>query len=164
MLDQVVKGAVEGLVRGLLSRRDSGDPSKSAGIVEAQSFVLRDGSGKGRAILTLLPDGPGLLLLNEREQVQAMLWLDRQGTYLSFRSEKKPELMLRVQGDVPELAFYDAQGTASAALRLLPDGPRLELWDRQGKRRADIAVDERGPALTLFDANEVPQAEVRCPE
>ena len=73
MLDDVVKGAVEGLVRGILSRRSD----ESANQIEAQSFVLRDGKGRGRAVLAMLEEGPGLTLLDGREEIKALLGLAR---------------------------------------------------------------------------------------
>ena len=45
MLDDVVRGAVEGLVRGILSRGER-DPAEPAEQVEARSFVLRDDEGQ----------------------------------------------------------------------------------------------------------------------
>jgi hypothetical protein len=51
MLDDVVKGGVEGFIRGLLARK----ADESTGQIEAQSFVLRDGKGRGRAVLARSP-------------------------------------------------------------------------------------------------------------
>ena len=67
MWDEIAKGAIEGLVRGILARK----PNQNPGHVEGHSFVLRDDRGRGRAVLAMLKDGPGLTLLNADEAVRA---------------------------------------------------------------------------------------------
>ena len=166
-LPDVVRGAVEGLVRGLLSRKGKeGDRPPTAEVVEARHFVLRDAQGRGRAVLAMLAQGPGLLLLDEREEVRAMLWQEGGGAFLRLSAGGGPasQALLRVEEGVPELAFYAPDGQPGVSLRFLKDGPRLQLWDTHGRCRAEMAVDESGPAVVVYDDHEEEQAALRCPD
>jgi hypothetical protein len=162
MLDDVVKGAVEGLVRGILSRKSD----ESADQIEAQSFVLRDGKGRGRAVLAMLEEGPGLTLLNGREEVKGLLGLDKEGAYLQFwGKDDRTTVLLRMENNEPELVFCDAKDVPRASLRLCPDGPSLQLWDGNGKCRVMVRMDdENGPSVVVYDENEEPVQQLGLPE
>jgi hypothetical protein len=160
--DELAKGAVEGLVRGILARK----ADKSSGQVEAQSFVLRDDKGRGRALLTMLEGGPGLTLLNEREQIQALFGLDAQGGYLQFwGKDGRTNILVRIEGNEPEFVFFDRNDEPRGSLRLYPSGPCFRLWDGNGKCRLMIQTDtEDGPSVVVYDENEEPAQQLQCPE
>lgn len=160
MLDDVVKDAVEGLVRGILSRK--GD--KSSDHLEVQSLVLRDSQGRGREVLSMLENGPGLTLLDEQEQLKAMLALDKLEAYLKFCGKNNATCIeLRIDNNEPELVFFDAAQTPRASLMLHSDGPSLRLWDKAGKCRVQIEMDEESePTVTVFDENEIPCSQLDC--
>jgi hypothetical protein len=86
-------------------------PPQLGRIVEAERFVLRDASGKPRAVLGMDADEPGL-------------WL--------YDAGGKPRAALAVTADRPGLALYDASGNARAALAVTAGGPALWLYDKAG--------------------------------
>jgi hypothetical protein len=159
MLDDVVKGGVEGFIRGLLARK----ADESTGQIEAQSFVLRDGKGRGRAVLAMLEEGPGLTLLNAREEIKAVLGLDKEGAHLQFWGKDRPtNVLVRMDGDEPELVFFDARDEPRASLRLYRNGPCLRLWDSKGKCRVMLQMDDKdGPSVVVYDENETPVQQLR---
>jgi hypothetical protein len=158
MWDEIAKGAVEGLVRGILSRKSD----KPAGHVEAQSFVLRDDEGRGRAVLAMLDGGPGLTLLNSGEQIKAVLGVGEDEAYLElWGSGGKANALVRMEGDEPELVFFDDEGRARASLRLFATGPCLRLFDANSKCRAMMELNpEDQPSVVVFDENEQPMQEM----
>jgi hypothetical protein len=162
MWDEIAKGAAEGLVRGILARK----PDCPSGQVDAQSFVLRDGQGRGRAILAMLDDQPGLILLNSAEEIKAQLGLNEKGAFLAmYGNAGQPGVVVRMEGDDPELVFFDANDMARASLRLYPTGPSLYLWDDQERCRVQVQMHaEAGPSVVRFDENEEPIQELRDQE
>ena len=79
MLDDLAKGAVEGLITAILNRKSS-NPQRTHTQIETQSLVLRDSQGRGRAVLAMLDDGPALTLLTEEEEeIKAVVGLDNAG-------------------------------------------------------------------------------------
>jgi hypothetical protein len=162
MLDDVVKGAVEGLVRGILARKSD----ESATQIDCQSFVLRDSKGRGRAVLAMLEEGPGLTLLDRQEEVKALLGLTKEGVVLQFwGKDDHTEVTLRIRNNEPELVFFDANDEPRASLQLCPDGPYLQLWDSNGKCRVMVRMDdEDGPSVALYDENEEPVRRLGLPD
>ena len=162
MWGEIAKGAVEGLVRGILS----GKGGKSSRQVEAHSFVLRDDQNRGRAVLAMLGDGPGLTLLDSDEQIKAVLALDNQGAHLQFWGEDNTtNVLVRLEGNEPELVFFDANNEPRASLRLYPNGPCFRLWDGKDKCRVMMQVDaEDGPSVAVFDEHEEPVQQLRGQE
>jgi hypothetical protein len=160
--DELAKGAVEGLVHGILSRK----ADKPSGQVDAQSFVLRDDRGRGRALLTMLEGSPGLTFLNEREQIQALLALHPQGGHLQFwGKDGSTNITVRIEGNEPELVFFDRNDEPRASLRLYASGPCLRLWDSNGKCRVLLETNvEAGPSVIVYDENEEPVQQLRCSE
>ena len=108
----------------------------------------------------MLDGGPGLTLLDEQEELKALLCLDREGAYMQYwGGDDKTNVTLRMDGNEPELLFCDGNSEPRASLRLHPSGPTLQLWDAAGKCRVQLEMDEEcGPTLTLYDENEVAQA------
>jgi hypothetical protein len=113
----------------------------------------------------MLDDGPGLTLLNKREEIRAVLGLDKAGAYLQlWGKDNKTNVMLRMEGNEPDLVFFDANNAPRAALTLFGSGPNLRLWDAAGRCRVEMEMDaEGGPSLTLYDENEQEQARLPCP-
>jgi hypothetical protein len=98
-------------------------------IVEAERFVLRDASGKTRAVLGMDADGLGLRFYDASGKVRAVLGLI---------------------ADWPRLTLSDASGKPRAWLEGTPDGAALDLTDASGKPRAELSVDELfGPGLSI---------------
>jgi hypothetical protein len=159
MWDELAKGAVEGLVKSILS-------GKASGQLEAQSFVLRDARGHGRAVLAMLDGGPALTLLSDNGEVKAVVGLDEAGPYLQFwGAAGKTSFIARMDGDEADVSFYDGGQVQRATLGLDSGGPTLQMRDAGGRCRAQLVVDaDDGPSLTVYDEGEQPQAEFRCPD
>lgn len=123
-------------------------PRKTAKAIEAEEFILRDGTGKERATMRVSPDGSPSLGL-----------VDKDG-------KKRVALLLGADG-LPNLWLWDKNGKERAGLELLADGlPRLALRDEKERRRAVLGhtelehtrtgTVEQQPAssLVLFDKDE----------
>ena len=101
--------------------------------VRARKFVLVDGDGKTRALLTVDEDGPRLGLTDESGKARAEL---------------------RVAKNGPTLNLSDKNGNARAGLSVLKDGPVLDLDKGSGKTRALLTVEEGGPGMRLYGEND----------
>jgi hypothetical protein len=100
--------------------------------VRANSFVLEDENGKGRAILFTLQDETDLLL---------------------WGGNGKSYARLNVTKDGPKMALYDESGKSCAALNFFEDEPRLTLGDENGKIRVWLSLVKGCPVLNLYDQN-----------
>lgn len=139
MLDDVVKGAVEGLVRGILSRK----ADESTGQIEAQSFVLRDNKGRGRAVLAMLEEGPGLTLLDGREEIKAVLALDKEGCFLAALSQGAVSSIVGQSRQMPRHAADGRRGwTVGSRVRR----------ERGARSTTALAAMTRKPRLTFQHA------------
>ena len=156
MLDDLAKGAVEGLISAILSR-------KSSNQIETQGLILRDSNGHGRAVLAMLDSGPAITLLTETGQVKAVVGLDDAGPYLQFWGAKNGSLLARMEGDEADISFYDHGQVQRATLGLDGNGPTLQMRDGEGRCRVQLVVDEDGPSVALYDEHQQEQAAVRCP-
>jgi hypothetical protein len=113
MWDEIAKGAVEGLVRGILARK----PSRTTEQVEAQSFVLRDEHGRGRAVLAMLEAGPGLTLLDADEGIRAVLGVGESKAFLElWGTDNRSNATFSMEGNQPDLSFYDDCGRCQVTL------------------------------------------------
>jgi hypothetical protein len=149
MWDQIAKGAVEGLVRGILARK----PNSAAGHVEAQSFVLRDDCGRGRAVLAMLDTGPGLTLLDAAEQVKLVLGLGEGKRFLElWGANGCSNLTLSMEDNQPKLAFYDNSGRCRLALELATeDKASFELWGDNSRSNLTLSMEGNQPELGFYD-------------
>ena len=153
MWDDIAKGAVEGLVRGILSRKNAPGTSRSD-VVEASHFVLRDAQDRGRAILTMLDGGPALLMLDPKEQVRSLLCVEGEASYLSLRGKDEAvKAIVMVDEDGPAVFFHDKEETHRVSLQLYDDAPALCYRDAAGRTRAVFTVDGDGPGLYDEDDN-----------
>jgi hypothetical protein len=125
-------------------------PRRAADTVEAQQFVLRDKSGLPRAMLAMSGDGlPILVLLDEREQVRAVLSQNE----VTLSGERDTSVRLFVNPDGRPALRMEKDGKLRAVLGMTSDGIlAFGLYDREGKGRALLDVDAQGsPGFSLFD-------------
>ena len=150
--------------------------SGTAKEVRANSFVLVDENGKGRAILYALQDytdlliwgvngksyarlsvskdGPKLALSDENGKDRATLLVSKDGPWLALSDEKgQTRAGLDVTKDGPKMALYNESGKSCAALNLFEDEPRLTLGDENGKIRVWLSLVKGCPVLNLYDQN-----------
>ena len=114
--------------------------TKSAKIIEAEKFVLRDQSGVVRAVLKV----------ESNDGIAALALADKTGKAVT-------ELVARGNGETG-LRLADASGTTRVALRVKGgNSPDLALADADGALRLAMGIDPAGnPALVLYDENERP--------
>jgi hypothetical protein len=166
MWDEVAKEAVEGLIRGLLSRKSGGPSGHAPGHLEVRSLVLRDDAGTGRAVLAMLDRGPALTLLGPDQGVRAVVGVDDSGPYLQlWGADGRSNLILRLDAKSTDLSLYDRTGVQRAGVELDADGPSVVLRDPEGRCRVQVAVDSNGdPSVTLYDADGQVGAGLSCEE
>ncbi len=114
-----------------------GQAMPKATTVEAETFVVRDATGKQRAALHLSPDGGAALsFFDPAANIRAALRVDREGS--------------------PDLIFLDPAANIRAVLRVERTGlPGLVFFDQAGKARATLYVASDGSAvLQLSDKDE----------
>ncbi len=102
-------------------------------VVEAEAFVLRDGEGKQRAVLSMeKPNTPSLVLL------------DQNGT--------KRVYLLAEQGGRASLGLGPGDGGIRTVLRVNSGGDaHLNFFDKDGKRGSQFGIDLLGqPSLHLM--------------
>lgn len=153
--------------------------------VEAQSFVLLDGTGRLQARLGMLAGGPALQLFDQDGQGRAALSIrpdstpllslvdgtGRGGATLAVGANRDTALLLRdPEGKVraslgldphgAELVFPDRQGVGRVAIDVPgEDGARLVMQDGAGMTRAALAIDKTGaPTLRVMDPTGRPRA------
>jgi hypothetical protein len=168
MWDELAKGAVEGLIHGLLTKRSSDQATHNGipDVVESRSFVLRDEHDRGRAVLTTIDGQPSLSFLTEDGQMKLAISLGSSGPYIQLWGENgETECVLRVEGNDADISFYDQDSNERAILSLDATGPSLLMRDTQNKCRVSLMLTDDGtPFLTLFDEEENSVAELPCPD
>lgn len=98
--------------------------------VSARRFVVRDASGKTRAVLADSDRfGPMLALLDDAEDVRVLLAQPDAGT--------------------GQLEMFDARQGLRLRMALEGAGPNLRLYDRQGSARVSILVEDGSGAVTV---------------
>ena len=95
-----------------------------------------------------------------------VLGLDEEGAHLQFwGNDDQTAVLVRMEGNEPELVFFDANGEPRASLRLYSNGPCLRLWDNRDKCRVMLQMDEAdGPSVVVYDENEEPVQQLRVPK
>jgi hypothetical protein len=144
MLDDVVKGAVEGLVKGLMSGRGKPDGR----VVEAEHFVLRDSAKNVRAMLTNLPAGPALVFLDSNQEIRAILGCDDGGgaVYLQLDCpDLERRVVVRADKAGPRVFLHNEDQEVQAMLHGHLEGVSLELNANDRHTKAELWVDEHGP-------------------
>ena len=144
--------------------------------IRANSFVLEDENGNGRAGLGVDKDGPALALYDENGKVRVLLSAFKDGPAISLYNENgyeraalsvlksgpsiwlldengKRRVMLTAIEGSPDLALSDENGKPCAWLDVNKDGPCLSLIDKKDKIRAGLAVIKDSPELVLSDEN-----------
>ncbi len=108
-----------------------GQATRKSRTVEAERFNLLDSTGKTRAELLMLTDGPALKL---------------------YDSNQVARVVLSIYQDMPNLGLYDRSGIVRLGLTDRPqDGPSLWLGDATGRPRAQLDAIGEHPRLYLQD-------------
>lgn len=129
--------------------------------VEAQSFVVKDSSGRMRARLGMQGDGPALCLYDASEKTRMVLRVvdeDVGGTVQEKEGEERVALAPYAGSGV--LGFWGADGKMQALFLARADGPSLYLYDADSKVRLRIDVRQIGASLSVYDSNEKIRAEL----
>ncbi len=123
---------------GIIVLLDAAASTKAKGPTElrGQRIVLVDKAERGRAELTMLPDGqPGLMLTDDAGKPRLLLALSKYGE--------------------PMLSFADAGGTRRIILSLDLYGTLLRFTDDAGNPRAALVVPSEGePELELLSKDD----------
>jgi hypothetical protein len=115
--------------------------------LDVQTVVLRDAAGNKRAVLAMLPLGPGLSLLDPDGQPRAVLAVGAEGPYLHlFDEDHKLRLALSAADRGANLSFYDDRGTPGAWMLLARGIPSLGL---QGKSWSTLELHSVGDGVGL---------------
>ena len=109
----------------------------SSRIIEAEGFVLRDDSGKVRAILGVSAAGPALSLRDGNGIERVLLAAQANGAPLLRFSDAdgKDRAVLTVTPSGPGLSFADSHERVRTALGFLGGEGRLEYYDANGDLR-----------------------------
>ncbi|MBI4636376.1 MAG: hypothetical protein HY727_08500 [Candidatus Rokubacteria bacterium] len=125
--------------------------------VEAETFVVRDASGRPRAALALgKDDRPGLALADKSGKIRAWLNLETDGSpdLRFYDREEKVRAQLAVDAaGAPALSLTDATEHQRARLAVRADGaPRLLFYDKGDRVRALLGVEpDQSPLMVLTD-------------
>lgn len=109
--------------------------------IEAEEFVLKDGTGKDRAVLATVEDGtPFLGFIDKDRRLRVSFGLESTGAPLLSLIDKnnKVRLVLAVKPDVPDdlpvLILFNKDQEQRALLTIKPDGvPFVVLLNKDGK-------------------------------
>jgi|GEM_PF-3411998 len=148
-------------------------------VIEAEKFVLKDNTGKPKALFGLIEDdnpallffdeggksrgyfglknnAPGLAFNDERGKMRVALGLSEEaGPFLSFLDEMNEVRFFASLGKTrtcPLLQFYDGKETR-ISIGVVEDGAVLTFCDKQGHPKAGIGVKEGEGFLLLFDSS-----------
>lgn len=110
-------------------------------VVEAERFVLRDSTGRERAVLEMARYGPRIALLDETGTTKALLQLDLRPELVMFDEGGKPRIAVR--GALSRLAGQDLGGNA------------LELYGPTGQIQATLGGLNQSALLAIFDARDL---------
>ncbi len=158
---QLCWGQVAGLVVLLLLGAGlmMGQARSNGRTVEAEKFVLLDGEGNERALLSAGQHGVALALSDRDGTTRVRLYVNEQGTAgVSVRDAEGMSSagLLVFKDGSPKMSFvYD--GGLRASLRLGRDGlPALSLLDDDGMYRAGLQLEGDGrPTLYLGGGKKV---------
>lgn len=125
--------------------------TRPAQTVEAERFVVRDGSGNLRAVLGLDEDGMPRLAMYQRAQDIESIWLGMQEQVPLFTLQRVGHSF---QSQLTEGMFYLRGGNGAMLLDLeAPDASGgLSLRDRFGQTRARINFPGREASFGLYSA------------
>lgn len=141
--------AAAGLMMGLASPKDQQ--------VEAERFVVRDASGKVRALFGVTPNGDTLLALSDQNgtmRVGLFAYPDGVSSLTFADKNGKDRATLAVSSDLHVgLVLKDQAGEVRAGLNVSADGSSaLALGDKNGTNRAMLTLMPNGePGLLLSD-------------
>jgi hypothetical protein len=140
---------------GASAARAADAPGAKGKTVEAESFVVRDADGQGRAMLTATAEGASLVLLERGFKPGArksivLLTVAKEGPHLDLSgSTGKRRVLLHATEDTG-LILSDGDGKERAALSLTKVGPGLLLSDGRDSPRAGLTVTGNGSGLDLI--------------
>lgn len=127
--------------------------------LQANQFVLRDGTGLVRGLWEMDPQGGPRLVMRDgdgRERVRLSLLPDGSpGVTLGDREGRQRVVLGVLPDGTTNLVFADASGTARAVFgHSSADATTLVLADREGYTRAGLIVDAQGDgSLTLYETD-----------
>lgn len=101
--------------------------------VEAESFVVKDATGRTLAVLGRHGEYHGLNLYDARGRLAASLARDRDGTSLALKDERGSSATISAANTAAGVAVSYPGDEVGAALGVKEGGPDLTLRDRQGK-------------------------------
>ena len=151
--NRLFKGAAMAVVLAIVAVVIMGQAAPRTTTVEAQKFVLKDKSGKIRAVLGEGPDNEiGLLVYDGKQRPRAMIAMDDNDTPMVRLSDDagKERVVLdsisgvRVEGNGPRVVLGVQHGTE----------PALQLIDKDGWTRATLTLTSTNtaPILKFLDA------------
>jgi hypothetical protein len=110
--------------------------------VEAESFIVKDATGRVRAVLgTTDPySAPGLVMYDQEGHANVLLHLTGDGDPgLWLYEHDKVRSTLNAVGDRVHLQLYDNEGRQRAVLMVRPNGqPSIELLDQDENVRSSL--------------------------
>jgi len=111
--------------------------------IEAESFIVKDGAGKVRAVLgTAEPyNAPGLVMYDQ---------------------EGHPNILLHLTGDGdPGLWLYE-KDSVRATMNAVGDRVHMQLYDTENRPRAVMTIHKDGaPSIELYDQDENVRSSLR---
>jgi hypothetical protein len=139
-------------------------PNRVAGVVQAQQFVLRDGSGNIRAVLGATAEGGSRFSMQDHrgsERLRMTLLADGSpGLSFADAQGRSRAVLAFLPDETVNLVFADRTGRTRAVFGLMPDeSSTLVFADRLGETRVGLGVDAVGiGGLSVFerDAPETP--------
>jgi hypothetical protein len=131
-------------------------PTRTAKVVEAERFVLKDTSGRLRASIAVQANGATVLGITDQKGLPRLLvevLADGTPGVDMYDQNGKSRVVIGVQEDGrPLLVFYDQNGKSRVDSEARADGsPVLALGDQHGRPRAGLEVGPDGRArMALF--------------
>jgi hypothetical protein len=145
--------ALAGLLASVVIAGAAKEKPKS---IEAESFVVKDKSGKIRAALEMSEEGPILRLIDESKQTRMALLARSKSTTLEMMTDKgKRVLLMSTKDGNPSITLSGTGDKEKEVIRLQlsgsKDGSRISLCDGQGNQGADLWVDQERAGAAFFD-------------
>jgi hypothetical protein len=161
-----LRGLGAGVLVGLAALLVTGQAPPPGRILEAQRFVVKDGTGKTRAELTTSDAGSELAFVDTMGRRRVALGLSLGEPHLVMygydRYGTVPVQSLRaaLTREMSSITLSDAKGKL-VRVGLFDDASSIVLSDGRGTNRLALALDDGGlPTLALRDANATTRLEL----
>lgn len=131
-------------------------------IVETETLMLTDSSGKVRGLFTAGNDEPSLVMTDSRGVKRLRFRIEDNGPTISlYDADQILRLQMAGGGDMPEVTMLDSEGTPTVRLRGTHSESQVVLFDSQGRSRARLFVLDGehalGSGVSLVNAEGVQQ-------